>query len=252
MAEPERAALVTGGAGGIGAAVARALTATGVRVTVADIRYEAAAAVADGIGGSAIEVDLGDPVSTAHAVEQLTARSSGLDVLVNAAGIVDATPTERLDGATYRRVLEVNLNGMVELTLGLLPLLRRSSSGRILNIGSIQGFRGTPDSLAYGASKAGVHSLTRALATDLAADGVLVNALAPGFIDTPMAVLPDGRTEYETDWFQEVYVRHGRIPLRRPGTPEEVAAAAMFFVSPANTYVTGQVLAVDGGLVATF
>ena len=252
MPEPERRALVTGGAGGIGAAVAAMLAESGMGVIVADVRIDEARQLAERLGGAALELDLADGDSVARAAEETASLAPTLDVLVNAAGIVDTTPTERLDPGTYRRVLDVNLNGMVAFTLALLPLLRRSSSARILNIGSIQGFRGAPDSLAYATSKGGVHNFTRTLAADLAPDGVLVNALAPGFIDTPMAVLEDGRTEYETDWFQDVYVRHGRIPLRRPGRPEEVAAAARFFVSPENTYVTGQILAVDGGMVATF
>ncbi|MFC0678782.1 SDR family NAD(P)-dependent oxidoreductase [Lysobacter korlensis] len=252
MPEPERRALVTGGAGGIGAAIAAVLAESGLVVTVADIRIDAARQVADRIGGFAIRLDLGNPDSVARAAAEAAGLSPTLDVLVNAAGIVDTTPTGVLDPATYRRVVDVNLNGMVEFTLALLPLLRRSGTARILNVGSVQGFRGAPDSLAYAISKGGVHNFTRALAADLAPHGVLVNALAPGFIDTPMAVLEDGSTEYETDWFQDVYVRHGRIPLRRPGRAEEVAAAARFFVSPENTYVTGQILAVDGGMVATF
>jgi 3-oxoacyl-[acyl-carrier protein] reductase len=118
----------------------------------------------------------------------------------------------------------------------------------VLNIGSIQGFQAQAGALAYAVSKGGVHNLTRALAVDLAAHGVLVNALAPGFIDTPMAVLPDGSNELDSDWFQSIYVDHGRIPLRRAGKPDEVAAAAEFFVSIDNTYVTGAVLTVDGGM----
>jgi NAD(P)-dependent dehydrogenase (short-subunit alcohol dehydrogenase family) len=252
MPGPERTALITGGASGIGAAIAARLAGAGARVVVADVRVDVARSVARQLNGSALELDLGDSASIASAVHEAANLLPALDVLVNCAGVVDTTPTAELNLATYRRVLDVNLNGMVQLTLALLPLLRRSSSARILNIGSVQGFRGSPDSLAYGVSKGGVLNFTRSLATDLAPHGVLVNALAPGFIDTPMAMLDDGRSEYETDWFQDVYVRHGRIPLRRPGTPDEVAAAAMFFVSPENTYVTGQVLAVDGGMVATF
>lgn len=247
MSDPTRTALVTGAASGIGAAIARALAAAGMRVICADLDGGAAADLARALGGgaSALSVDIAEPGDAFAGIQSL-------DVLVNCAGVSDTTPTAELDMPGFRRVLGVNLDGTLAVTLLLLPLLRASATGRILMIASIQGFRGTPDSLAYATSKGGLVNLTRALATDVAADSVMVNALAPGFIDTPMARLPDGSTEYETDWFASVYVEHGRIPLRRPGTAEEVAAAAMFFVSVENTYVTGQVLAVDGGMTATF
>ena len=95
-------------------------------------------------------------------------------------------------------------------------------------------------------------NMTRGLACDLADDGILVNALAPGFVDTPMALFSDGSSEYDSEWFRNIYVKHGRIPLRRPGRADEVAEAALFFCSSANSYVTGQILAVDGGMTATF
>jgi NAD(P)-dependent dehydrogenase (short-subunit alcohol dehydrogenase family) len=122
----------------------------------------------------------------------------------------------------------------------------------VLMVSSIQGLVATTDTLAYAASKGGVLAATRALAADLADDGVLVNALAPGFVDTPMAVLPDGSTEYDTDLFRDVYVRHGKVPLRRPARPEEIAEAAAFLCSERNSYLTGSVLTADGGLTAVF
>ena len=243
-----RQALVTGAASGIGEAIARRLAASGASVVCADLDAAGARRVASGLGSNsaAMSLDLRDVPS------DLGSRFEALDVLVNSAGIADTVPTAELTMDDYRRVLEVNLDGTVAVTLAVLPLLRRSTTGRILSIASIQGFRGAPDSLAYATSKGGLVNFTRALATDLASDGVLVNALAPGFIDTPMARMPDGSTEYDAEWFTQVYLDHAKIPLRRPGSADEVAAAAEFFLSPANTYVTGQVLAVDGGLTAGF
>jgi NAD(P)-dependent dehydrogenase (short-subunit alcohol dehydrogenase family) len=130
--------------------------------------------------------------------------------------------------------------------------LAASDCARIVNVASVQGFRGTTGSLAYGAAKGALVNLTRGLACELAPRGINVNAVAPGFVDTPMARLEDGRTEYETDWFREVYLRHGKIPLRRPGTADEVAAAILFLCTPGSSYVTGHVLTVDGGMTATF
>jgi NAD(P)-dependent dehydrogenase (short-subunit alcohol dehydrogenase family) len=109
-----------------------------------------------------------------------------------------------------------------------------------------------PGSLAYGASKGGLVNATRILACDLAPLGIRVNAVAPGFIDTPMARFPDGTSEHDTDWFRDIYIRWGRIPLRRPAPPEEVAGPILFLCSAAASYVTGHVLVVDGGLTATF
>lgn len=260
MSIPSRTALVTGAASGIGAAIAARLTRSGHSVMLLDIDAqglerrisELAAAGGRASGIVADLADVGRPDVVAALVSRIREHVSTLDVLVNAAGIAETHPTADLDISSYRRVLDVNLDGMVALTIGLLPLLRDSSSARVLNIGSVQGQTSAVDTLAYATSKGGVHAFTRSLAVDLAADGILVNALAPGFVDTPMARLADGSTEFETGWFQDVYVRHGRIPLRRPAQPDEIAAAAEFFVSPDNTYVTGQVVAVDGGLGATF
>lgn len=257
MNAPARVALVTGAGSGIGAAIAHRLSDDGITVLCADIRAAAAERTAEdirGLGGAAIALtlDISNDDQVAAIPAWIEAEVGGLDILVNNAGIGGETTTADLDMEAIRRVLEVNLEGALALTLAVRLLLIDSEAPRILNVSSIQGFRGAKDSLAYGASKGALINATRGLATDLADDGVLVNALAPGFIDTPMAVLPDGTSEYDSSWFQTIYVENGRVPLRRPGTAAEVAEAAVFFCSPDNTYVTGQILAVDGGMTATF
>jgi 3-oxoacyl-[acyl-carrier protein] reductase len=260
MFTPSRRALVTGAGSGIGRAIAARLSAEGIAVFCADRDAEAAARTAEDAGGAggraeALTLDIADDASVdrlAGAVLGSSLPGAGLDVLVNCAAISDATPTIDLTIGDVRRVLDVNLVGTLAVTLALLPLVRASATGRILLVGSIQGFVATTDTLAYAASKGGVLAATRALAADLADDGVLVNALAPGFVDTPMARLPDGTTEYDTELFRDVYVRHGKLPLGRPARPEEIAETALFLCSERNSYMTGAVLTADGGMTAVF
>jgi NAD(P)-dependent dehydrogenase (short-subunit alcohol dehydrogenase family) len=176
-----------------------------------------------------------------------------LDVLVNNAAILDATPLEKLTRDRFGEVQRINQDGALWVTLGLLPLLRRSARGRVVNIASILGVRGAADNVAYATAKGGVVNMTRTLAVDLAPAGILVNCICPGFVDTRMALLPDGSGhEHQTDWFKDVYIKYGRIPLRRPAQPDDIARATAFFCGDDCGYVTGQILLVDGGVSATF
>jgi NAD(P)-dependent dehydrogenase (short-subunit alcohol dehydrogenase family) len=141
----------------------------------------------------------------------------------------------------------------VRVTLAMLgPILKAGTARRIVNIASILGVRGWPNSVPYSTAKGAIVNFTRALAADLAPDGVTVNALCPGFVNTPMSILPDGSHEYHADWFNDIYVKYGRIPLRRWAEPEDIAGPAYFLCSDDARYVTGQILLVDGGVSATF
>src|SRR3954469_16649572 len=183
MTDASPLALVTGAASGIGAAVAERLVRDGARVLCADVDAAAVDAVASRLGPSAepVHVDLGDSASVRAAVHGLRGRLGVLDILVNNAGISDSTPPEALEMSTVRRLLEVNLVGAVDLTLALVPALRASKNGRVVNVASVQGLVPAADTLAYATSKGALITFTRALAIDLAPHGVLVNAVAPGF-----------------------------------------------------------------------
>jgi NAD(P)-dependent dehydrogenase (short-subunit alcohol dehydrogenase family) len=250
-----RVALVTGAARGIGEAIARRLSEEGAKVVIADIDEDEAKRTASRLEGTAaFRVDIADSTSVAALTAAITEAHGRLDILVNNAAILDATRFDDLTLARYRKVLEVNLNGALAVTLASVPLLRKAQlGGRILNIASIMGLRGSRDSIPYSTAKGGLVNLTRCLACDLARDGITVNAICPGFINTRMAELPDGSGhEHDTEWFKDIYIKYGRIPLGRAGLPDDVAGPAFFLCSADSAYVTGQTLLVDGGVSATF
>jgi 3-oxoacyl-[acyl-carrier protein] reductase len=173
-----------------------------------------------------------------------------VDVLVNSAGAFIAVDPIESSLAQWRAPLDAMFGGAVLVTRMAVPLM--PNGGRIIHITSIHGERAEAGASSYSVAKAALNQYCRALALELAPRDILVNAIAPGFVRTPMSILPDGTDETQTDWFRENYVQGRHLPLRRPGRPEEVAGVAAFLAGPDSTYITGQVLFVDGGLSITF
>ena len=240
-----KVALITGGSRGIGAAVAQALATAGAAVAVCARNGEAAAATASAIaaqGGQALGVAA--DVSRAEDAERLMKacleRFGRLDILVNNAGITRDGLVLRMKDGDWSDVLAVNLNGAFYCARAALRvILKQKQSGRIINIGSVVGSMGNAGQANYVTSKAGLIGLTKALAREVAARGVTVNLVAPGFIETDMtANLPDA--------VKETY--RGQIPLGRFGTAADVAAAVAFLASDEAAYITGQVIHVNGGM----
>jgi 3-oxoacyl-[acyl-carrier protein] reductase len=249
-------ALVTGAASGIGAATAARLASAGAAVACLDrdgAALEKVVATIRSRGGiaNATVIDL----SSLDQIERYVANCAAgpaLDQIALCAGIYEPTPAVGLDMDVVDRVLNVDLRGPIALLGGLLAQFNKVSGARIVLVSSIQSQFAEAGSLAYGVAKAGIDAVVRTLAVELAAAGTLVNAVAPGFVDTPMALLPDGTPEYATNSFKRIYIEGGKLPLGRPARAEEIAEVVHFLLSPANTYITGQSIVVDGGLTAGF
>lgn len=239
-------ALVTGGNGGIGRAVALALAGEGCRVgVVAGHDLAGAEAVAREIeqtGGEALALraDVSDAAQAEGAVWAVAERFGRLDILVNNAGITRDGLLLRMSEADWDAVFDVNLKGAFHCTKAALKWMVRQRSGRIVNIASIVGMMGNAGQANYAAAKAGLIGFTRATAREVASRGILVNAVAPGFIQTRMtAAIPEKAREAMLQ----------QIPLGRLGQPSDVAPAVLFLCLPEVSYITGQVLVVDGGVL---
>lgn len=237
-----RRAIVTGGAHGIGAAIVARLIALGARVCVLDIEQASS-------GEPTVQVDLTDLSRVSVAASEAMTRLGGIDVLVNCAGISDSFDLRDLDLARYQRVLNVNLHSPIILMSECGRVMAEQGYGRIVNVTSVHGLVSEPGCIAYDTSKGGLNSATRVASIDLADHGVLVNAVAPGFVDTRMAIA-DGVNELESDWFKNIYVDNAEIPLRRAAQAHEIARTVAWLASEDNTYLTGQVITVDGGMAA--
>jgi NAD(P)-dependent dehydrogenase (short-subunit alcohol dehydrogenase family) len=246
-ASPQKAALVTGAARGIGLAVAKRFLAEGWRVALLDIEDELLGRSLEALAAPdhtlSLHCDVSDAKAVARAFEEIERRFGRLDALVNNAGIAIFKPILDVTYEDWQRVLAVNLTGPFLCTQAAAPLMRDSGGGSIVNITSISGLRASTLRTAYGTSKAGLAHLTKQQAAELAALGIRVNAVAPGPVDTAMAKAvhtPEIRQDY-----------HDHMPLNRYGLESELAEVIFFLCSDRASYITGQVLAVDGGFDST-
>ena len=235
-----RVVLVTGGLSGIGAAVCEKLAAEGARVIAGDLSTDATelsdAAVAP------LKLDVSDPASVQRTIETIVAKYGRLDGLVNSAGIAREQPFLDTPVEAFDKIIAVNLRGSFLIGQAAARAMQANGGGSIVNIASVSGMLGNSGRSAYGASKGGVITLSKVMAVDLAQFGIRVNVIAPGPVETPL-VAQVHSAETRAEWGR-------RGPMKRYGSSEEMAGAAVFLLSDEASYVTGHVLTVDGGFVA--
>lgn len=242
-------ALVTGASRGLGRAIARHLAEQGAAVCVNYLSHaDEAATLVDEIGRSvraiALRADVGDPAQVAKMSTQVTAELGPISILVNNAGLAYRATLETFDPPSMERMRRTNVDGLIQVTRSVIPGMKERRYGRIINLSSIAG-HGTslPGNAFYAATKAAVSMLTRRFAMELGPHGITVNAVAPGFILTDM--VKEGRTEQE---YNDIVKRISDVSmLGRPGAPEDIAHAVAFLASPHSTFITAQILTVDGG-----
>ena len=251
----DKKVIVTGGSRGIGAGIVERLYNEGADIIIADIDKELANKLIKDFNTNKItflETNLSEEDEIIKLINFAKNKWGLLDILINNAGIEDGYMLSEQSYEKYRKTMKINLDAPFLCSKYSLPLLEKSKSGRIVMISSIQGVRGYKGNISYGTAKGGLINMTKVLAVELAEKNILVNSVAPGFINTSMSVMKDGKLEWDTDWFKDVYLKYGKLPMGRYGHPDDVAGAVYFFCSDDSKYVTGQTLLVDGGVSVTF
>jgi NAD(P)-dependent dehydrogenase (short-subunit alcohol dehydrogenase family) len=233
-------AVVTGGASGIGRAVAELFAARGAKVAVLDRDGAGATEAASAIGGHGFEVDVRDGDAVARAIDEAASRLGGLTILVNNAGVGDLRPLHTVDERVWRRLLDVNLTGTYHGMRYTIPKMVDAGGGAIVNVASLSGLSPTRNEAPYSAAKAAVIALTKSGALEYG-PAVRVNCVAPGFVRTALTAIWDDHP----DAFAPI---RGAIPLQRIGEAEEIAELIAFLCSDRASYITGQTIVIDGGL----
>ncbi len=245
-------AIITGASSGIGRATAIRFAQEGWEVCLTARRSELLKEILEELpaGNHLICPGSYDDPATAQAIQKAIQQEWGtVDALVNCAGVFLGADALQSTLEEWRRPFDIMVNGAVYLTRVAAALM--PDGGRIIHVTSIHGDRAEKGSSAYAMAKAAINQYCRGLALEMAERNILVNAIAPGFIDTPMSVV-NGVNELESEWFRKNYVEGHHLPLRRAGKPEEIAGVAFFLAGPDASYLTGQVITVDGGLTITF
>lgn len=236
----EQVAVVTGGAAGLGLSIARALAAQGVRVVLLDRHAKALKDLQGAFPFEYHAIDISSEEQVSHAINEIAASFGRIDILINSAGITGITgiKSHESDADDVRKVFEVNFMGSYFTAKHTLPVMLKNNYGRILHIASIAGKEGNAGMLAYSASKAAVIGMAKVQGKEYAETGITVNALAPAVIQTAMVdAMPPEQVKYMTD----------KIPMKRCGTLEEIAAIAVYIVSPQNSFTTGFTFDLSGG-----
>ena len=251
-----RVAIITGAGQGLGRAVALEYAAEGAAVALLDVNGDTLDASAREIGVAGGEcrsyaLDITDYDAYGRAVDDVLAWKNKIDILVNNAAIAIYGTILEDNLENWRKQIAVNLEAVYMGSKLVAPHMANANYGRIISVASIQGFASSGEAGPYNAAKGGIIAYTKSMAVELGAYGILVNAVAPGFMRTPMSFV-DGVDETTTPEFLEWYVDKGKIPLRRTGLPEDVAGTIVFLGSEYCRYMTGQLLVVDGGLMSTF
>lgn len=247
-----RKVLITGAASGIGRATAIRFAHEGYDVCLNDIQEEKLAVILKELPEGKHLIFPGSYADEKSVIkgEEIIKRNWGsLNALINCAGLSEKTDPIRMEIERWRRIFDIMLNGCLLMTKLAVKFMK--TGGRIVHISSIHGNRAEKNASSYSMAKAAINQYCRAMALELADQDILVNAIAPGFVNTAMSIV-DGQNELDSQWFKDNYVSGQHLPLRRAARPEEIAGVALFLAGKDASYITGQVITVDGGLTITF